>query len=51
MDKGLIIVIGMTISYLFSVGGMLFAWSFYRRNKKNASTQKPNRDQKDLSTS
>ena len=34
MDKGLIVVIGMSISYLFSLAGMIFAWIYYNKNKK-----------------
>jgi len=34
MDKGLTVVIGMTISYLFSLAGLIFAWSFYVKNRK-----------------
>jgi hypothetical protein len=35
MEKGLIVVIGMTISYLFSIAGMIFAWIYYNKNKKS----------------
>ncbi len=51
MDKGMIIVIGMTISYLFSLGGLLFAWSFYRKNKKSSSIERSSRGKEDLLTS
>ena len=34
MEKGLVVVIGMTISYLFSLAGLIFAWIYYNRNKK-----------------
>lgn len=35
MEKGLTVVIGMTISYLFSLAGLVFAWSYYAKNKKS----------------
>jgi hypothetical protein len=35
MEKGLTIVIGMTISYLFSLAGLIFAWIYYKKNKKS----------------
>jgi hypothetical protein len=34
MERGLTIVIGMTISYLFSLAGLIFAWIYYKKNKK-----------------
>ena len=34
MEKGLTVVIGMTISYLFSVAGLVFAWIYYKKNKQ-----------------
>ena len=34
MDQGLAVVIGMTISYLFSLAGMIFAWVYYNKHKK-----------------
>jgi hypothetical protein len=37
MEKGLTVVIGMTISYLFSLAGLVFAWSYYAKNKKSGS--------------
>ncbi len=37
MEKGLTVVIGMTISYLFSLAGLIFAWVYYKKNKKQAS--------------
>ena len=40
MEKGLIVALGMTISYLFSLAGMIFAWIYYRRNKKLARPEK-----------
>ena len=40
MERGLIVVIGMTISYLFSVAGLVFAWIYYRKNKKTAAERK-----------
>lgn len=35
MEKGLIVVIGMTISYLFSLAGLIFAWIYYNKYKKS----------------
>lgn len=35
MEKGLIVVIGMTISYLFSLAGLIFAWIYYKKHKKS----------------
>ncbi len=34
MEKGFAVVIGMTISYIFSLAGLVFAWIYYKRNKK-----------------
>ncbi len=34
MDEKLAIVLGMSISYLFSLAGMIFAWIYYKKNKK-----------------
>ena len=34
MEKGLIGVTGMTISYLFSLAGLIFAWVYYNKHKK-----------------
>ena len=36
MDKGLGVVIGMTLAYIASFAGMAFAWHYYRRNKKES---------------
>ena len=38
MDKGLVVVIGMSISYLFSLAGLIFAWVYYKKNKKQSKT-------------
>jgi hypothetical protein len=35
MDQGLAVVIGMTVSYLFSVAGLVCAWIYYNKNRKN----------------
>lgn len=42
MEKGLTVVIGMTISYLFSLAGLVFAWLFYVRNKKTTAKTQQN---------
>ncbi len=34
MDKGLAMVIGMTIAYLASLIGLLLAWHSYRKHHK-----------------
>jgi hypothetical protein len=34
MDKGFYVVIGMTISYLFSLAGLIVAWLYYNKYKK-----------------
>ena len=34
MENGLYVVIGMTISYLFSFAGLIFAWIYYSKRKK-----------------
>ncbi len=34
MKQGLAVVIGMTISYLFSLAGLVFAWLYYNKNIK-----------------
>ena len=34
MNAGLIVVIGMSMMYLFSVAGMVFAWVHYRKHRK-----------------
>ncbi len=38
MDNGLAVVIGMSISYLFSFAGLIFAWVYYKKNKKQNKT-------------
>jgi len=34
MEKGFAVVIGMTISYVFSFAGLVFAWVYYKKNRK-----------------
>jgi len=34
MNQGLYVVIGMTVSYVFSLAGMIFAWVYYNKHKK-----------------
>ncbi len=34
MNQGLAVVIGMTVSYLFSLAGLIFAWRYYRKYQK-----------------
>jgi hypothetical protein len=37
MEQGLAVVIGMTISYVFSLAGLIFAWIYYNKHKKKES--------------
>ena len=37
MDKGLAMVIGMSIAYLASLLGLVLAWRYYNKYKKNNS--------------
>jgi hypothetical protein len=34
MDQGLAVVIGMTVSYVFSLAGLICAWVYYNKRKK-----------------
>jgi len=34
MSKGLMVVIGMSIAYLASFLGLVFAWIYYKKNTK-----------------
>ena len=34
MNQGLAVVIGMSVSYLFSLAGLIFAWIYYKKNKE-----------------
>jgi len=34
MKAGLIVVIGMSVMYLFSAAGMAFAWVYYKKHQK-----------------
>lgn len=36
MDQGLAVVIGMTVTYLVSLAGLILAWIFYKKNKKKS---------------
>jgi len=35
MEQGLAVVIGMSISYLFSLAGLICDWVYYKKNKKD----------------
>ena len=35
MNQGLATVIGMLIAYIASFAGMIFAYIYYKKNKKN----------------
>ena len=35
MSDALTVVIGMTLMYLFSLAGMVFAWIHYRKHHKS----------------
>ena len=38
MNQGLAVVIGMSVSYLFSIAGLILAWVYYKKYKsKNRS--------------
>ena len=37
MDKGFAMVIGMSIAYLASFLGLVLAWRYYNKYKKNSS--------------
>ena len=34
MNQGLYVVIGMSVSYLFSVAGLVCAWIYYKKHHK-----------------
>lgn len=34
MNQNLTVVIGMSVIYLFSLAGMIFAYIYYRKNRK-----------------
>jgi hypothetical protein len=34
MDQGLAVVIGMSVSYIFSLAGLICAWAYYNKRKK-----------------
>ncbi len=36
MSKGLMVVIGMSIAYLASFLGLVFAWIYYKKNKNES---------------
>jgi hypothetical protein len=40
MDKGLGMVIGMSIAYLASFAGLILAWLSYRKHHKKDETSK-----------
>jgi hypothetical protein len=35
MNQNLMVVLGMTVIYLFSLAGMVFAYVYYKKNKKD----------------
>ncbi len=35
MSQGLTVVIGMSISYIFSLAGMICAWIYYKKHKRS----------------
>ena len=39
MNQGLYVVIGMSISYLFSLAGLICAWVYYNKHKKDRNEQ------------
>ena len=34
MNQGLSVVIGMTATYLFSLAGLILAWVYYKKNRR-----------------
>ncbi len=36
MSKGFMVVIGMSIAYLASFLGLVFAWIYHKKNKKES---------------
>ncbi len=44
MNDGLTVVIGMTLMYLFSLAGLVFAWIHYRRRHKPPAGEQAPRD-------
>jgi hypothetical protein len=34
MDQGLAVVIGMSVSYVFSLAGLICAWFYYNKHKR-----------------
>jgi hypothetical protein len=42
MDKGLQMVIGMSMAYIFSFGGLLLAYISYKKHKKKKEEGKEN---------
>lgn len=40
MDQGLAVVIGMSVSYIFSLAGLACAWIYYKKNKDRKSGSK-----------
>lgn len=44
MSKGLAMVIGMSIAYIASLAGMIFAYLYYKKNKKQQQPGGENND-------
>lgn len=42
MDKGFQMVIGMSLAYIFSFGGLLLAYISYKKHKKKKEEGKEN---------
>jgi hypothetical protein len=41
MNQGLSVVIGMTVSYLFSFAGLLCALTYYRKHHRRKTSTNP----------
>ena len=37
MDKGLTVILGMLVAYVFAFLGLIFAWIGYNRRKRSAA--------------
>jgi hypothetical protein len=40
MDKGLTVILGMLVAYVFAFLGLVFAWIGYNRRKKAAAQRR-----------
>ncbi len=40
MDKGLTVILGMLVAYVFAFLGLIFAWIGYKRRKRAAAERR-----------